>query len=459
MSSAPGPQDASSASHRDPLDPLDLIPPRDDAVLPGLVRLSLVAAVAGAAAGVVGGLFRLLLERADVRRTAALEWVGEDPWVRGPGAVLLGALLVGLARLLVRWAPEAGGSGVQFVEANIRGEAPEARLRVLPVKFVGGVLAIGSAGLALGREGPTVQMGATIGGWLGRVLRLPERDVRTLHASVAGAGLGVAFSAPLGGAMFVFEEVARAFRTRLVVVTLVASATALAVAQRIVGDRPVFPVPPVEAGPVWTLALFAALGVLLGAAGVAYNALVVASLDVFDRFSRIPPELRAAAIGGFVVLVGIGAPSIIGGGEVLAEKVLVASTSIGVLVLLLALRWFLGPISYAAGTPGGLFAPLLLLGAAAGVLVAEVLNALVPSLALSPLAFGIVGMSTFFAGVVRAPLTGVVLVTEMTATTSLLVPMVLAAAVAELTATKLRGKPIYDTLRERMQRTAPGSRA
>jgi CIC family chloride channel protein len=206
---------------------------------------------------------------------------------------------------------------------------------------------------------------------------------------------------------------------------------------------------------VWTLAVFAALGVLLGAAGVAYKALVVASLDAFARFSRIPAELRAAAIGGFIVLVGIAVPSVIGGGELLAEKVLVASTSIGVLVLLLALRWFLGPISYAAGTPGGLFAPLLLLGAAAGVLVAEALDQLVPALGLSPLAFGIVGMSTFFAGVVRAPLTGVVLVTEMTATTSLLVPMVLAAAVAEITATKLRGKPIYDTLRERVPPSTP----
>jgi len=112
-------------------------------------------------------------------------------------------------------------------------------------------------------------------------------------------------------------------------------------------------------------------------------------------------------------------------------------------------------LSYSLGTAGGLFAPLLVVGALTGALIAETVNALVPAADLSPVAFAIVGMSTFFAAVVRAPITGVILIIEMTATTALAIPMILAAAMAVLVATAMKGEPIYDTLRGRLQTKAP----
>lgn len=427
------------------------IPPDDDADHGGLVRLALVAAVAGVGAGVVGSLFRLALVWADAVRLSVLEWTRDAPAVRWLIPVALAAICVAVARLIVRTVPESAGSGVQRVEANMREELGFPSLRILPSKFVGGVLAIG-AGLALGREGPTVQMGATLGSVAGRMTGANDHDRRTLTAALAGAGLGVAFSAPLGGAAFVFEEVAHAFRTRLVVATIAASASALAVSALIVGPGPIFPVPDIDAPPLWTAIPFAALGLALGALGVVYNRLVIWLLDLSERLPRLSAEAKAAIIGGLVGALGIVAPSLVGGGEALTEVVLVGGLSTAALSVALLVRWFLGPFSYAAGTPGGLFAPLLVVGALLGVTLATAVNAVVPSLALSPTAFGIVGMSTFFAATVRAPITGIILIVEMTATTSLLVPMLVAGFVAVITAASLGGRPVYDVLRERLAR-------
>ena len=178
--------------------------------------------------------------------------------------------------------------------------------------------------------------------------------------------------------------------------------------------------------------------------------LVLLLLDAFASVHRLPPEVKAGLVGALVGLLGIAAPLAVGSGEVLNEKVLLGGVPLGALLLLLLVRWLIGPLSYATGTPGGLFAPLLLVGAALGALVAGAMNALLPGDPLPVLGLTIVGMSTFFTAVVRAPLTGVVLIVEMTATTSLLVPMMIAAGAAVLSATLVKGPPIYDTLRERL---------
>ncbi|MEG1970086.1 MAG: ClC family H(+)/Cl(-) exchange transporter [Burkholderiaceae bacterium] len=415
----------------------------------GLLLYALIAILAGALIGLVGSAFRMVL-------VIAGEWRGEmAAWSQDLGAwgfllpVLTVAICAAAARGLVRLAPLAAGSGVQHVEAVMRGEADPAPLRVLPVKFVGGALALGS-GLALGREGPTVQMGATIGDTLAKWARMSIVDVRRMQTAVAGAGLGVAFSAPLGGAIFAFEEVARAFSVRLAVATLLASATATAVAWSLIGDAPDFVVDAL-ALPAWSALLpFLLFGLLLGAAGVAYNRLVVYCLDLGDRLRAVPPELRAAVIGGLVGLLLWVEPALVGGGDELNQWILDDRAPWLSIAIIVVVRWFLAPLSYAAGTPGGLFAPLLLVGTAFGALFAAAGNALLPDLALDPMAFAIVGMAAFFAAVVRAPLTGIVLIVEMTATTSQIVPMLGATTLAVVAATVLRGPPVYDTLRLRM---------
>ncbi|MGI5268418.1 chloride channel protein [Nonomuraea sp. CA-218870] len=424
-----------------------------------LCRISAAALAGGCAIGLVGGLFRWLLAAADDHRDRLLAWVRLDPSWRWAVAVLGAAAAVALARHIVRWVPQAAGSGVQRVEAELREEIAPVGIRLVAAKFVGGLLSLG-AGMALGREGPTVQMGASFGADAGHRFGASAHDVRTISAGAAGAGLAVAFGAPMGGAMFVFEEVARAFRLRLALATFVAVSSAVAVSWLLLGTEPIFSLPaPVSAPSMASLPVYAVLGLLLGAAGVAYNKLVIFLLNVADAAPRLVPEAKAAIVGGMVGLLGLAAPELIGGGDVLNQEILNEQVTLGYLALILLVRWLLGPLCYSVSTPGGLFAPLLAVGAAAGALFAWPLQEFFPALGISLTAAAIVGMSTFFAAVVRAPFTGVILIVEMTATTALVVPMIIAAAGALLSATVLHGPPVYDTLRHRMEAAQhPGSR-
>lgn len=414
-----------------------------------LLLLGAVAIVGGVLTGLVGTAFQITLAAADDARVAMVDWARHWPWVGWVVPVLACGAGVALARLVVRFAPIASGSGVQRVEAVMRGEVGPAPLSVVPAKFVGGVLAIGS-GLALGREGPSVQMGAVIGDELARRTRMDHPDLRSMQAAMAGAGLAVAFNAPLGGAVFVFEEVSRSFRLRLAVATLVGTACAIATYRAILGDFVLFDVPELPEAPLATLPLFALLGVLLGVAGVAYNRFVVTSIDVFARSRIVPVELRAGIVGAAVGLLAWLSPELVGGGDALNQRILDGRIPLLVLGGILAVRWVLGPVSYALGTVGGLFAPLLVVGAAGGALLGGLVTAVAPGQQDATVAFAVVGMAAFFTAVVRAPFTGIVLIAEMTGSTSQVVPLLLACGAAMLTATLLRGEPIYDTLRSRM---------
>ena len=417
---------------------------------PGLGRLLALGVVAGILTGVTGGAFRVLLRRADTLRLEVLADAGSAPSLRWIPPILLAFTCVALARLVVRWVPEAAGSGVQRLEAEMRGEEGPARLVILPAKFVGGLLSLGS-GMALGREGPTVQMGASLAGAVGRAGRLGAEDVRDLSAAAGGAGLAVAFNAPVGGILFVLEEVVQGFRVRLVLATLVAVGVAVAVAQLLIGRRPDFTVTGLPPMPVLALGPVLLLGCVCGFLGVLYNRSILGMLDLAARLPRIAPEVKAGLVGVVVVVVGLASPPLVGGGDSVTQPVLEGSVSLWALMAVLVVRWVLGPLCYSVGTPGGLFAPMLAIGAALGALVAGGGNVLLPQAPLSTPAFAVVGMSAFFAAVVRAPITGVVLIAEMTATTSLLVPMVLASMAASVVCLTLRSAPIYDSLRVRTE--------
>lgn len=429
------------------------IPPPDDGAERGLLKIAFVAALGGVVTGLLGGLFRLALRFAGQWWESLLMWCRELGGLRLVLPVVIAAVAVAAARAIVRWSPESAGSGVQRVEAMVRHEGEPAPLRVIPAKFVGGTLALG-VGMALGREGPTVQMGAAVGGEVSRRASLDDHDTRTMSAALAGAGLGVAFSAPLGGAVFVLEELDRAIRTRLLVATLIGSSVALAVAYMLIGREPVLPVGRIDQGPVWILPIYVAMGALIAVAGMYYNRLIIWNLDLMARWRQWPAEAKAAVIGALVGMLGVAAPWLVGGGEVLADRVLDVDFPFGTLLIIVVVRWFLGPLSYSAGTPGGLFAPLLVVGASIGSALAAGVNTVLPAADLPVAAFALVGMSTFFAAVVRSPLTGIILCVEMTAATSVLVPMLLAAGTAMVVCTMLGSTPIYDVLRARLKSSA-----
>jgi len=437
----------------------------------GLVALSLIA---GCVVGFVAAAFRLTLDWADERRVLALEWARGVPIWGVVLAILACALAAAIAAWLVeRFSPDSAGSGIPHVESVLQHDVPIAPWRLIPVKFIGGVLAIGS-GFALGREGPSVQIGATLGHEIGRWLGWRKVDCRSLLAAGAGAGLATAFNAPIGGSVFVLEELVRRFDTRIAIVTFGASTGAIVVARLMLGAAPEFAIAGMVEPSLRVMPAFLLLGLVMGVLGVLYNKLIVWMLNATDGISGVPRWAKAATIGAVIGLIGFLWPGAVGGGDPLTRDALhwtggvtggFGGTAVWMLAALFVLRVVLGPLSYAAQTPGGLFAPLLAVGAQAGVLCAIAWNAachgLMPgvlsSAAVDPAAMGIVAMVGLFAAVVRAPLTGIVLVSEMTVGMTLLLPMIGVCVGAMLVPTMVGNEPIYESLRMRAVRMVKGT--
>ncbi len=414
----------------------------------GWLWLVLGALCVGLLAGLFGSAFRATLTLADHWRGVFIGMVHGYPagWLL---VIVPAAFCVGIATWLVqRFAPQAAGSGVPQVEGVLRGKLEPAPRHVIPVKFFGGSLAIG-AGLALGREGPTVQMGAVLGNWIGRWLPGAKDNLYVLMAAGAGAGLATAFNAPIGGAIFVFEEVVQRFNNRLLAATTVSCTAAIAVARLVLGPQPDFSVAPLAAPPIASLPLYAVLGLVCGLLGVAYNRTILATLNVFEYFDRWPRGLKGALVGAGVGLLAWFLPHLVGGGDNLAQTILSGEAVVRLVLPALLIRFALGPLSYAAGTPGGLFAPLLVVGAQLGFLGGTLGHTLTPTLVTEATPFAVAGMAAFFTATVRSPFTGILLVVEMTDSFHLLLAMLAAASVAYAVPTMLRNQPIYDALGDR----------
>lgn len=416
----------------------------------GAVLICATATLAGVVIGFVGGAFRWLLVVADRLRSHLVEWAHGLPgpgWLVPVAAVAIGATL---AALVVRWEPLAQGSGIQHVEAVYRGELPPPRIRLLPAKFIGGVLAVGS-GLVLGREGPTVHMGAAVGAQAARSVSLPDNEVRMMQTALGGAGLAVAFNAPIGGTLFTLEEVTRSFRAKTVLATVFAAATAVGCSRLVLGDHAEFRWEYIaEPSLVW-LPLFVVFGLLTGVVGAVYNRVVLWFLDRVTAIRRVPNLAKATVIGAVIGLVMVVQPQAVGGGDHLTQALLDGKHfSLAVLAAYLVIRFLAGPLSYSAPVVGGLFAPMLALGALWGVLFVGLADLVLPwNIGELAVPMAVVGMACFFSATVRAPLTGMVLVIEMTASTAVIVPMLAATASAVLAAYLIGSPPIYDSLRER----------
>lgn len=415
-----------------------------------LLILGLVAPLAGIGAGVLGAFFRLALEKANHLRNLLVAWAHQ--WNIGGFAVLLTVITVSAAVaawLVRRFSPHASGSGIPQVEAVLNDELPQPPARLIVVKFIGGVLAIGS-GLALGREGPTIQMGASISYLTGKWLKRSRADCRVLLAAGAGAGLATAFNAPISGAVFVLEELLKRFESRIAIAALAASASAIWVERLILGDHPCFAVGHLMKPDFIQEPLYLLLGMGAGLAGLIYNKTLLKGLKTADHFSALPIELRAALMGAAVAAVAWFAPALVGGGDPLTQRALNGAGVLTLLPVLYILRLGLITGSYSVGTPGGLFAPLLVLGAVLGLWVGKLCVLVLPAMGIQPVGFALVGMAALFTGIVRAPVTGIILVTEMTANVNMLLPMIVACFAAMLVPTFFGDAPIYDALGARL---------
>ncbi|MEP3428998.1 MAG: H(+)/Cl(-) exchange transporter ClcA [Roseibium sp.] len=368
-------------------------------------------------------------------------------------SMVISALCVTGAFLLVqKVAPEAAGSGIQEIEGAMEDKRPLNWARVLVAKFFGGLLALGS-GLVLGREGPTIHMGAMTAEALSRSQGLSPSDHKGLLAAGAAAGLAAAFNAPLAAILFIVEETRRQFpfgyRTYMAVI--IASILSAAITEQLTHVGPPLQID-VSFIPVWSFVLLGLLGVFLGALGVFFNWALIAVMDLFNQIPKGRKWLPAFTIGAITGLLLVAFPTATGGGEDLVHDLVASKIGVLALLLLTLLRFGGVLFSYASGVPGGIFAPMLSIATCAGLAFGALSIEVLPLEQDFRAACAIAAMGGFFAASVRAPLVGVVLVMELTGGYALLMPVLVTCTTAAVTAHQLGGRPIYEQLLERTLR-------
>ncbi|HWA25729.1 MAG TPA: H(+)/Cl(-) exchange transporter ClcA [Lacunisphaera sp.] len=408
------------------------------------------AVIVGILAGALASAFRRALEGGEhLRVHLVAHFAG---WTGLPVALFLGALGGGLGVWLVRrFAPHAAGSGIPQLKAILLREAEPEWKRMLWVKFVGGVTAIGG-GMALGREGPTVQMGSGVGHMVSDLFRVRagEGERRMLISAGAGAGLAAAFNAPLSGLVFVLEELHGNFTPVMFVAAFLASVSGDIVARLLVGELPVFHLAGMAAPGVATLPWAALLGVAAGGFGVLFNRSLLAALDLRERLFRWPAMAVGAGAGAFVGFVGWTVPGLAGSGGDLVQMALSGRIALSLLPLFVLARFSLTLVSYGSGAAGGIFAPLLVLGALGGLWFGAGVHQLFESShTLAPGVFAVLGMGAMFTAIVRAPLTGIVLMIELTGMYDFMLPLLVSCLLAYGVAEWLGNLPIYEALRLR----------
>ncbi|MGB7803192.1 H(+)/Cl(-) exchange transporter ClcA [Buttiauxella sp.] len=419
------------------------------------VAILFMAAIVGTLAGLMGVAFEKSVTWMQQNRLAMLAHVADYSLIVWPLAFISSMLLAMVGYYLVRrFAPEAGGSGIPEIEGALEELRPVRWWRVIPVKFIGGMGTLG-AGMVLGREGPTVQMGGNIGRMVLDIFRLRGAEARhSLLATGAAAGLSAAFNAPLAGILFIIEEMRPQFRYNLISIKAVFIGVIMSsVVFRIFnGENAVIEVGKLSNAPVNTLWLYLVLGMVFGIVGVFFNAMVFRTQDMFQRWHGGNLKkwvIIGGLLGGICGVLGLIQPAAAGGGFNLIPIAAAGNYTLGMLLFIFIARVITTLLCFASGAPGGIFAPMLALGTLLGTAFGVASTALFPVYHLDVGTFAIAGMGALFAASVRAPLTGIVLVLEMTDNYQLILPMIITCLGATLLAQFLGGKPLYSSILER----------
>jgi H+/Cl- antiporter ClcA len=341
----------------------------------------------------------------------------------------------------------AGGSGIPQLKGELIGEIEENWWKTILAKILGGCLCIG-AGLALGREGPSIQIGAMAGKGMAQLAGRKKREEKYLMTCGAGAGLACAFGAPLAGTVFVLEELLSTFSIEILLSTWMASMIADFVANVIFGLKPVFALRIEEALPLRYYWMVLVLGILLGVLGVAYNK-VTAWMQ--DLYAKIPNKyVRLALPFLLVVPLALYYPMALGSGHYLVDQAASGMFTVQALLILLAVRFLFSIFSFASGAPGGIFLPLLVLGAVGAGAYATVMTEYCGLMSIYIGTFVMMGMTGLFSAIVRSPITGIILITEMGGDYANFLPLSIVAFTAYVVADLLHGRPVYDQLLDRM---------
>ncbi len=368
--------------------------------------------------------------------------VGSAAWRRVLVPVA-GSLTMGV--LLYRYFPNARGSGVPQTKAALFARDGFISLRTVLGKFFCTATTLAS-GIPLGREGPSVQVGAGIASVLGRWLRLRPEKVKALIPVGAAAAIAAAFNTPMAAVLFSLEEVMGDMHAPVLGAVVIASATSWAVLRLLLGNNPLFQVPQYTLVHPLELAIYALLGIAGGFLSVAFTRLL---LEMRKFFLHLPKSTRwwHPVVGGVTVgLMGWIVPQVLGVGYTYVGSALNGTMALKLMLLLVVLKLFGVTVSYASGNAGGIFGPSLFLGAMLGGAVGTVAHGLLPGYTATPGAYALVGMGALFAGIVRAPMTSVLMIFEMTRDYAVIVPLMIANMTSLFISSRFQKQPIYEAL-------------
>ncbi len=398
----------------------------------------------GAVAGLVVLLYRIILEYAGKGMNKVLEYARQEPLaaVLWFVALFIIACVVGK---LVKYEPMISGSGIPQVEGEMMGKLNQVWQRVLPAKFLGGFLSLFS-GLSLGREGPSIQIGAMTGKAISQTLDRGKTEEKYLITCGASAGLAAAFHAPLAGVMFSLEEIHKNFSVSVLISVMTASITADYISSQFMGFQPVFQfdvgmeMPPQY---YWHIVI---LGILLGIMGAFYNKMTIWVQSLYFKAKWLNETTRLFIPFLLAGILGLVMPQILGSGHPLIDMAAEGNMMLTSLLILFVAKFLFSLICFGSGAPGGIFFPLLVLGALLGGAYS---NFAVQYMGLDASYISnmvLLAMAGYFTAIVRAPITGIILIFEMTGQASQMLSMSLVSIVAYLVASALKSEPIYESL-------------
>jgi CIC family chloride channel protein len=394
--------------------------------------------------------------------TLAIQGVRNALFGMSPSTVrlILAPALVSLATgiLLAKFFPEARGSGVPQTKAAFH--LDEGRIRpIVPFgKFLTGALCVGS-GHSMGREGPSVQIGAGLASTIGQWFGLSPQRVQALVPVGAAAALAAAFNTPVAAVLFALEEIIGDMNASLIGSTVVASVTSVIVERSILGDEVLFRVPAYQLVHPAELLAYAVLGVVGGLVSLVF---CKGLLGLRAAFLRLPPStaIIQPTLGGLAVgVILVFVPQVMGVGYEYVDQALNGGMVLKTMLLLCAVKLAATVISYSSGNAGGIFAPSLYLGAMAGGVVGMTVHQFAPFPTAGPGAYALVGMGALFAGIIRAPMTSVFMIFELTQDYQILVPLMISNMLSFMISKRFQSKPVYHALLEQTHIYLPGPEA